>query len=82
MSKFSFTSYFSLIMSLIIETVLKLKTLTALCLFKVGPRMVYCGTLALFRNHLPRFGVECTLVDGFDVSSYRKAVKPNTKVWI
>ncbi|XP_027053503.1 uncharacterized protein LOC113680666 [Pocillopora damicornis] len=46
----------------------------------VGPRMVYSGTLALFRNHLPRFGVECTLVDGFDVSSYRKAVKPNTKV--
>ncbi|PFX20326.1 Cystathionine gamma-synthase [Stylophora pistillata] len=45
----------------------------------VGPRMVYSGTLALFRNHLPRFGVECTLVDGFDVSSYRKAVKPNTK---
>lgn len=46
----------------------------------VGPKMVYSGTLALFRNHLPRFGVECTLVDGFDVSSYRKAVKPNTKV--
>lgn len=42
--------------------------------------MVYSGTLALFRNHLPRFGVECTMVDGFDVSSYRKAVKPNTKV--
>jgi O-succinylhomoserine sulfhydrylase len=30
---------------------------------------------------LPRFGVECTLVDGGDLEQWRKAVRPNTKVF-
>jgi O-succinylhomoserine sulfhydrylase len=30
---------------------------------------------------LPRFGVECTLVNGADLDAWRKAVRPNTKVF-
>lgn len=30
---------------------------------------------------LPRFGVLCTLVDGTDIEQWRRAVKPNTKVF-
>jgi O-succinylhomoserine sulfhydrylase len=30
---------------------------------------------------LPRFGVPCTLVDGTDIEQWRKAVRPNTKVF-
>ncbi|KAJ7376647.1 hypothetical protein OS493_033529 [Desmophyllum pertusum] len=46
----------------------------------VAPKMVYSGTLSLLQNILTRFGVECTFVDGSDISKYREAVKPNTKV--
>jgi O-succinylhomoserine sulfhydrylase len=30
---------------------------------------------------LPRFGVQCTLVNGADLEQWRKAVRPNTKVF-
>lgn len=53
-----------------------------LFLFQVAPKMVYSGTLSLLQNILTRFGVECTFVDGSDISKYREAVKPNTKVYI
>ncbi|KAL9974389.1 hypothetical protein ACROYT_G011413 [Oculina patagonica] len=46
----------------------------------VAPKMVYSGTLSLLKNILTRFGVECTFVDGSDISKYREAVKSNTKV--
>lgn len=42
--------------------------------------MVYSGTLSVLKNILTRFGVECTFVDGSDISKYREAVKSNTKV--
>lgn len=46
----------------------------------VAPKMVYCGTFGTLKYVLKRFGVEYTFVDGSDISEYRKAVKPNTKV--
>ena len=44
------------------------------------PKVVYSGTLYVVKTFLLRFGVEFTSVDGSDPSSYRDAVKPNTKV--
>ncbi len=35
----------------------------------------------IVEDHLPRYGVESTLVDGTDIEAWRKAVKPNTKVF-
>ncbi|MGX5735344.1 O-succinylhomoserine sulfhydrylase [Bosea thiooxidans] len=35
----------------------------------------------IVEDHLPRYGVETTLVDGTDIEAWRKAVKPNTKVF-
>jgi O-succinylhomoserine sulfhydrylase len=32
-------------------------------------------------EHLPRYGVESTLIDGKDIEAWRKAVRPNTKVF-
>lgn len=46
----------------------------------VIPKVVYSGTLYVVKTFLLRFGVEFTSVDGSDPSSYRNAVKPNTKV--
>ena len=43
--------------------------------------MVYCGTFGTLKYVLKRFGVEYTFVDGSDISAYREAVKPNTKVY-
>jgi len=43
--------------------------------------MVYCGTFGTLKYVLKRFGVEYTFVDGSDISKYREAVKPNTKVY-
>lgn len=35
----------------------------------------------IVEDHLPRYGVESTLVGGTDLEAWRKAVRPNTKVF-
>lgn len=46
-----------------------------------SPRL-YGGTVSLFNNTLPKFGIEVTYVDNpDDPESWRAAVKPNTKAF-
>jgi O-succinylhomoserine sulfhydrylase len=35
----------------------------------------------IIENHLPRYGVEATLVEGTDIEAWRRAVRPNTKLF-
>ncbi len=35
----------------------------------------------IIEDHLPRYGVETTLVEGSDIEAWRKAVRPNTKLF-
>ncbi len=42
----------------------------------------YGGTLNLLRDVLPRFGVEVTQVDQRDPDAFKKAVRPNTKLFL
>ena len=35
----------------------------------------------IIETHLPRYGVESTLVDGTDIEAWRRAVRPNTKLF-
>ena len=35
----------------------------------------------IIENHLPRYGVESTLVEGTDIEAWRRAVRPNTKLF-
>lgn len=72
-----------------IVTFIELLLTNVHCLFvcfhfvwQVAPKMVYCGTFGTLKFVLKRFGVEYTFVDGSDISQYREAVKPNTKVLV
>jgi methionine-gamma-lyase len=46
----------------------------------VAPSALYGGSFQLLRHILPRFGIEATFVDHHDLSAWRKAVRPSTKV--
>ncbi len=46
----------------------------------VAPRAVYQATFELFREILPRQGVEVTLIDSVDIAAYERAVRPTTKL--
>jgi O-acetylhomoserine (thiol)-lyase len=46
----------------------------------VSANSLYGGTYNLFVHTLPRFGVEIDLVDPVDPESFRRAIKPNTKL--
>ena len=46
----------------------------------IGQRNHYAATTVLFRDILPRFGVECTLVDNTSNEEFIAAVRPNTKI--
>jgi O-acetylhomoserine (thiol)-lyase len=46
----------------------------------VSANSLYGGTYNLFVHTLPRFGVEIDLVDPLDPESFRRAIKPNTKL--
>ncbi|MGX1744251.1 O-succinylhomoserine sulfhydrylase [Bosea sp. NPDC055353] len=35
----------------------------------------------IIEDHLPRYGVETTLVEGSDIEAWRRAVRPNTKLF-
>ncbi|MFM5906462.1 MAG: trans-sulfuration enzyme family protein [Novosphingobium sp.] len=57
-----------------------------LCQLSVGDHMVvaraaFGPTRWVTDNLLPRFGIECTAVDGRDIDQWKAAIKPNTKVF-
>ena len=45
----------------------------------VSSKAVFGSCLYVVEEHLPRYGVASTLVDGRDLDQWRKAVRPNTK---
>jgi O-succinylhomoserine sulfhydrylase len=46
----------------------------------VAARALFGGCRYVVEEHLPRFGVESTLVDGRDPANFEKAMRPNTKL--
>ena len=46
----------------------------------VASEVCYAGSVELFGLHLPRFGIEVSLVDTSDVEQVRAALRPNTKL--
>jgi len=46
----------------------------------VASRALFGGCRYVVENHLPRFGVESTLVDGRDPANFEKAMRTNTKL--
>ena len=46
----------------------------------VSSSQLYGGTVNLLRLTLPRFGIETTFVKPRDTESFKKAIKPNTKL--
>ena len=58
---------------------------TLMMLLNQGDHMVaspdvYGGTYGLLTEELPRFGIEVTMADMTDSSSYEAAIQPNTKI--
>jgi O-succinylhomoserine sulfhydrylase len=47
----------------------------------VSARALFGSCLWVVADFLPKFGVETTLVDGTDLDAWRRAVRPNTKVF-
>jgi O-succinylhomoserine sulfhydrylase len=47
----------------------------------VAARALFSSCRYVIAEHLPRFGVTSTLVDGTDLDAWRKAVRPETKVF-
>lgn len=47
----------------------------------VAARALFGSCRYIVEDHLPRYGVETTLVDGTDIEAWRKAVRPNTKLF-
>lgn len=47
----------------------------------VSSRSIFGSTMTLFNTILAKFGVETTYVDSGDLSAWRAAVKPNTKLF-
>lgn len=61
-------------------------TASLMSLVRAGDHVVAAQALFgscryVVEEHLPRYGVESTLVKGPDIEAWRKAVKPNTKVF-
>ena len=46
----------------------------------VASEVCYAGSVELFGIHLPRFGIEVSLVDTSDLEQVRAALRPNTKL--
>jgi methionine-gamma-lyase len=56
-----------------------------LCNLRAGDHVVaqrthYSGTLSLFTDTLPRYGIEVTQVDQCDAEAFRRALKPGTRI--
>lgn len=47
----------------------------------VAARALFGSCRYVVEEHLPRFGVETTLIDGTNLEEWRAAVRPNTKVF-
>lgn len=47
----------------------------------VAAQALFGSCRYVIEEHLPRFGVEATLIDGTDLAAWRAAVRPNTKVF-
>jgi O-succinylhomoserine sulfhydrylase len=47
----------------------------------VSSKALFGSCLYVVEEHLPRYGVASTLVDGKDLDQWRKAVRPNTKTF-
>src|SRR5438552_7468724 len=47
----------------------------------VSSKALFGSCLYVVEEHLPRYGVASTLVDGTDLDQWRKAVRPNTKTF-
>src|ERR1700726_2238856 len=47
----------------------------------VASKPLFGSCLYVVEEHLPRYGVASTLVDGTDLDQWRKAVRPNTKTF-
>ena len=47
----------------------------------VASKALFGSCLYVVQEHLPRYGVTSTLVNGTDLSEWRKAVRPNTKTF-
>jgi O-succinylhomoserine sulfhydrylase len=61
-------------------------TAAVMSLVRAGDHVVAAQALFgscryVVEEHLPRYGVESTLVNGPDIEAWRRAVKPNTKVF-
>jgi cystathionine gamma-synthase/O-succinylhomoserine sulfhydrylase len=61
-------------------------TTALLCQLSVGDHMViaraaFGPTRWVTDNLLPRFGIECTAIDGRDLDQWKAAIQPNTKVF-
>ncbi|XP_038068880.1 L-methionine gamma-lyase-like isoform X1 [Patiria miniata] len=59
---------------------------TLLALLKTGdhviaPDSAYSGTYAMMKSVLPNYGIEVTFVKACDIEEYKKAIKPNTKIF-
>jgi len=46
----------------------------------IASEVCYAGSVELFGEHLPRFGIEVSLVDTSDLEQVRAALRPNTKL--
>jgi methionine-gamma-lyase len=46
----------------------------------IASEVCYAGSVELFGLHLPRFGIEVSLVDTSDLDQVRAALRPNTKM--
>jgi O-succinylhomoserine sulfhydrylase len=47
----------------------------------VASKQLFGSCLYIVEEHLPRYGVTSTLVDGTDLEAWRNAVRPNTKTF-
>lgn len=46
----------------------------------IAQRKHYMSTSKLFEEVLPKFGIECTLVDQTDIDAFAAAIRPNTRL--
>ena len=47
----------------------------------IASKALFGSCRYVVEDHLPRYGIESTLVDGIDLDQWRKAVRPNTKTF-
>jgi len=46
----------------------------------IASEVCYAGSVELFGEHLPRFGIQVSLVDTSDLQQVQNAIRPNTKL--